>query len=90
MIRLPDQLELPELGVAAPPYALLTDVARAALRDDGAEVVTATGSVVAYPFTSIATGGLWRVTGTAATATGVRPWRASQRRHRRRLWPRSS
>jgi hypothetical protein len=76
MIRLPDQLDLPELGVAAPPYALLTDVARAALRDDGAEVVTATGSVVAYPFTSIATGGLWRVTGTATTATGVRPWRA--------------
>jgi hypothetical protein len=76
MIRLPDQLDLPELGAAAPPSPLLTEVARSALRDDGAEVVTAAGSVVAYPFTSIATGGLWRVTGTATTATGERPWRA--------------
>src|SRR5689334_2521303 len=76
MIRLPDQLELSALGAAAPPYALLTDVARAALRDEGAEVVTATAAVVAYPFTSIATGGLWRVAGTATTSTGERPWRA--------------
>ena len=76
MIRLPDQLELPELGAAAPPTALLTDVARAALRDDGAEVVSAAGAVVAYPFTSIATGGLWRVTGTARSGSGERSWRA--------------
>ena len=47
MIRLPDQLGLPELGPAAPPTALLTDVARTALRDDGAEVVSAAGAVVA-------------------------------------------
>ena len=67
---------LPELGAAAPPTALLTDVARAALRDDGAEVVSAAGAVVAYPFTSIATGGLWRVTGTARSGSGERSWRA--------------
>src|SRR6478672_8244624 len=76
MIRLPDQLELPELGAAAPARALLTDVARAAVRDAGAEVVQAACAVVPYPFTSIATGGLWRVTGTARCGSGERSWRA--------------
>ena len=75
MIKSPDQIvELAAMTSAEPDAALLGEVVRGALRDDAAEVRTALAVPTGYAYTSIATGGLFRVTGTAATAGGTRPW----------------
>ena len=77
MVRLPDQLaDLEVLGPAEPTGDLLGSVVRAALRDDSAEVLGAAAVATGYPFTSIATGGLFRVSGTASTTAGERRWSA--------------
>ena len=77
MVRLPDQeVDLEVLGPAEPAPGLLRDVARAVLADEDAEVTGAHARPTGYPFSSIATGGLFRVAGTAATARGERPWSA--------------
>ncbi|QWZ07198.1 hypothetical protein KRR39_17195 [Nocardioides panacis] len=77
MVRLPDQLTgLGTLGPAEPTGDLLGTVVRAALRDDSAAVLDAAAVATGYPFTSIGTGGLFRVTGTASTTAGERPWSA--------------
>jgi hypothetical protein len=67
---------LEALGPAEPTGDLLGSVVRAALRDDSAEVLGAAAVATGYPFTSIATGGLFRVSGTASTTAGERPWSA--------------
>jgi hypothetical protein len=58
-------MELGALGVAEPGADLFASVARQVLRDPTA----ARACAVDYPFTSIATGGLFRVTGTAGTGS---------------------
>jgi hypothetical protein len=75
MIRPPDQtVELAALAAAEPDAGLLAEVVSAALRDGAAEVRTAVARSTGYAHSSIATGGLFRVTGTAVTSTGTRPW----------------
>lgn len=75
MIRLPDQTtDLRVLGPAEPTADVLRAVARAALADDSAEVIDVHAGATGYDYTSIATGGLYRVIGTARTAIGERPW----------------
>jgi hypothetical protein len=75
MIRSPDQtVELAALAVAEPDAALLAEVVQAALGEVGAEVRSAVARPTGYAYSSIATGGLFRVTGTAATPGGDRPW----------------
>ena len=75
MIRPPDQtVELAALAAAEPDAGLLAEIVSAALRDDAAEVRTAVARSTGYAYSSIATGGLFRVTGTAVTSTGTRPW----------------
>jgi len=66
--------DLEVLGPAAPRGHLLGDVVRATLRDGSAEVTDARAEPTGYAFTSIATGGLFRVRGTAATGSGNRCW----------------
>ena len=55
---------------------LLERVARRALGDPGAEVVDVEVAETGYAFTSIATGGLHRVSGTAVTRRGTCRWSA--------------
>ena len=88
MVRPPDQRS-EVAGLGATP-ALLDRVASAALRDPGATVVDVEVVATGYPFTSIATGGLHRVTGTAAPADGraERHWSAFVKVvHHPRHWP---
>jgi len=89
MVRLPDQTTgLEALGPAEPTGDLLRTVARAALRDGSAEVLGAAAVATGYAFTSIGTGGLFRVSGTASTAAGERPWSAFVKvLHHPRHWP---
>ena len=89
MVRLPDQTTgLEALGPAEPTGDLLRTVARAALRDGSAEVLGAAAVATGYPFTSIVTGGLFRVSGTASTTAGERPWSAFVKvLHHPRHWP---
>ena len=75
MIRLPDQaVRLTALGVAEPGTDQLDAVARAALHDPAATVSGAVAAPADYAFTSIATGGLYRVAGTAGMSTGTASW----------------
>ncbi len=67
MVRLPDELVDP---------VVLRDVARTVLADEGAEVTGVRARSTGYDFTSIATGGLYRVTGTATGGHGEQPWSA--------------
>jgi hypothetical protein len=77
MVRLPDQTsDLRILGPAEPAPDLLRDVARAVLADDDAEVLDAHACPTGYDYTSIATGGLYRVSGTATGIDGARSWSA--------------
>ncbi|CAN5501581.1 hypothetical protein BH10ACT10_BH10ACT10_18220 [soil metagenome] len=89
MVRPPDQtLDLRVLGPAEPTAEMLRHVARMALADEGAEVTDVHARPTGYDYTSIATGGLYRVTGTASTAGGERPWSAFLKvLHHPRHWP---
>jgi hypothetical protein len=89
MVRLPDQTTgLESLGPAEPTGDLLRTVVRAALGDPSAQVTGATAAATGYPFTSIGTGGLFRVRGTASTTVGERPWSAFVKLlHHPRHWP---
>ncbi len=91
MIRLPDQAVLEELrplGDALPSTDQLEQVVAGATGDADARATSARAVGTGYPFTSIATGGLFRVTGTAVTARGEQPWSAfvKQIQHPRH-WP---
>lgn len=89
MVRLPDQTtDLRVLGPAEPTADVLRAVARAALADDSAEVTDVHAGATGYDYTSIATGGLYRVIGTARTAVGERPWSSFLKvLHHPRHWP---
>lgn len=67
---------LEALGVRRPDSELLHAVVAAATGDPAARVVSATVDPVDYPFSSISTGGLFRVTGAAETAGGATSWSA--------------
>jgi hypothetical protein len=76
MIRQPDQLGLGVLGAAVPAPDRLRSVAAMALGEPSVCVLGAEARPAGYAFTSIATGGLFHVDGTADTPRGPRAWSA--------------
>ena len=77
MIRLPDQEALEglcPLGIAVPEPDLLRGIVAAVTGDPAAALGSVWASPHPYQYTSIGTGGLFRVSGTAGTASGEVGW----------------